>query len=41
MESNDKIRYFYEDGAIGEDGKLQVDPSISLNKVSNKTVLFI
>lgn len=33
LNSNDKISYFYEKDAIGADGKLQVDSSISLNKV--------
>ncbi|XP_063371712.1 phytanoyl-CoA dioxygenase domain-containing protein 1-like [Cydia amplana] len=35
MESNDKISYFYEKEALDDDGKLQVDPSISLNKVGH------
>ncbi|XP_063372773.1 phytanoyl-CoA dioxygenase domain-containing protein 1 [Cydia amplana] len=35
MESNDKISYFYEKDALDADGKLQVDPSISLNKVGH------
>jgi phytanoyl-CoA hydroxylase len=33
MKSNDKISYFYEVDALGPDGKLIVDPSVSLNKV--------
>lgn len=37
IESNDKIRFFYEAGAVGPDGKLQVEPSLSLNKVSSLT----
>ncbi|XP_041987309.1 phytanoyl-CoA dioxygenase domain-containing protein 1 [Aricia agestis] len=35
MESNDKIRFFFESDALTPDGKLQVDPSISLNKVGH------
>ncbi|XP_023949049.1 phytanoyl-CoA dioxygenase domain-containing protein 1 isoform X1 [Bicyclus anynana] len=35
LESNDKIRFFFESGAVGSDGKLQVDPSVSLNKVGH------
>ncbi|KAI5636979.1 phytanoyl-CoA dioxygenase (PhyH) domain-containing protein [Phthorimaea operculella] len=35
LESNDKIRYFYETEAVGEDGQLKVDPSVSLNKVGH------
>ncbi|KAG6452496.1 hypothetical protein O3G_MSEX007659 [Manduca sexta] len=33
--SNDKIRHFFEEAAIGPDGKLQVDASVSLNKVGH------
>lgn len=33
MESADKIRYFFEKEAVGPDGKLKVDQSVSLNKV--------
>ncbi|XP_063838151.1 phytanoyl-CoA dioxygenase domain-containing protein 1 [Ostrinia nubilalis] len=35
MNSNDKIRYFYEERAIGDDGKLKVDPAEALNKVGH------
>ncbi|XP_073950994.1 phytanoyl-CoA dioxygenase domain containing 1 [Choristoneura fumiferana] len=35
LNSNDKISYFYEKDAIGADGNLKVDPSISLNKVGH------
>ncbi|CAG4942474.1 unnamed protein product [Colias eurytheme] len=35
LESNDKIRYFFESDALGENGELKVDPSISLNKVGH------
>ncbi|KAJ2954510.1 hypothetical protein O0L34_g2793 [Tuta absoluta] len=35
LESNDKIRYFFETDAVGEDGQLKVDPSVSLNKVGH------
>ncbi|XP_014369840.2 phytanoyl-CoA dioxygenase domain-containing protein 1 [Papilio machaon] len=35
MESNDKISYFFEADAVDSDGKLKVEPSISLNKVGH------
>ncbi|XP_038216624.1 phytanoyl-CoA dioxygenase domain-containing protein 1 [Zerene cesonia] len=35
LESNDKIRYFFESDALGENGELKVDPSLSLNKVGH------
>ncbi|XP_068632873.1 phytanoyl-CoA dioxygenase domain-containing protein 1 [Battus philenor] len=35
LESNDKIRYFFEADAVNPDGELKVDPSISLNKVGH------
>ncbi|CAH2265900.1 jg190 [Pararge aegeria aegeria] len=35
LESNDKISFFFEAGALGSDSKLQVDPSVSLNKVGH------
>ncbi|XP_066157081.1 phytanoyl-CoA dioxygenase domain-containing protein 1-like [Euwallacea fornicatus] len=35
LESSDKISYFYEAGALGLDGTLQVDPEISLNKIGH------
>ncbi|CAG4962265.1 unnamed protein product [Parnassius apollo] len=35
MESNDKISYFFESDAVGPNGELKVDPSISLNKVGH------
>ncbi|XP_072931277.1 phytanoyl-CoA dioxygenase domain-containing protein 1 [Epargyreus clarus] len=35
IESNDKISYFFEADAFGPDGALQVDPSVSLNKVGH------
>ncbi|CAK1554750.1 unnamed protein product [Leptosia nina] len=35
IESNDKIRYFFEENALTETGELKVDPSISLNKVGH------
>ncbi|XP_054273261.1 phytanoyl-CoA dioxygenase domain-containing protein 1 homolog isoform X2 [Macrosteles quadrilineatus] len=35
LESADKISYFYEAGALNEGGELQVDPSVSLNKVGH------
>jgi len=35
LESADKVSYFYEAGALNEDGELQVDSSVSLNKVGH------
>ncbi|KAH8382459.1 hypothetical protein KR009_003684, partial [Drosophila setifemur] len=35
MESGDKVRYFFEKGAVGEEGQLLVDPMIALNKVGH------
>jgi phytanoyl-CoA hydroxylase len=35
LESGDKIRYFLETGAVGDDGKLKVDRSRALNKVND------
>lgn len=35
LESNDKIRCFFEEGAIDADGNLTVEPEISLNKVGH------
>lgn len=34
IESGDKIRYFFEDGALGDKGELLVEPTKALNKVS-------
>lgn len=34
IESSNKIHYFFENDALGEDGELIVDPAIALNKVS-------
>lgn len=33
LESGDKVRFFFESGALGEKGELLVDPSVALNKV--------
>lgn len=33
LNSSDKIRYFFEDGALDDNGELLVDPLIALNKV--------
>lgn len=33
IESGNKIRYFFEAGALGKDGELLVDPLSALNKV--------
>lgn len=33
IESADKIRFFFEEGALGKDGELIVDPLNALNKV--------
>ncbi|KAF9798926.1 hypothetical protein SFRURICE_019708 [Spodoptera frugiperda] len=35
LNSNDSISYFFEASAVGPDGELTVDPSISLNKVGH------
>ncbi|XP_050301848.1 phytanoyl-CoA dioxygenase domain-containing protein 1 homolog [Anthonomus grandis grandis] len=35
LESSDKIRYFYETGALDPEGKLLVDPNIALNKIGH------
>ncbi|KAJ0183678.1 hypothetical protein K1T71_000101 [Dendrolimus kikuchii] len=35
LKSNDKISYFYEEGALGPGGELKVDASVSLNKVGH------
>jgi len=35
LESGDKVRYFFEEDAIGEDGHLKVDPMYALNKVGH------
>ncbi|XP_053680370.1 phytanoyl-CoA dioxygenase domain-containing protein 1 [Anopheles nili] len=35
LESADKVRYFFEEGAVGETGELLVDPAIALNKVGH------
>ncbi|XP_022210789.2 phytanoyl-CoA dioxygenase domain-containing protein 1 homolog [Drosophila obscura] len=35
MDSGDKVRYFFEKGAVGEEGQLLVDPMIALNKVGH------
>lgn len=34
IESGDKVRYFFEEDAIGEKGELLVDPMSALNKVA-------
>jgi len=35
LESGDKIHYFFEEGAVDENGELKVDPSVALNKVGH------
>jgi len=35
LESSDKISYFFEEGALDTEGKLLVDPSVSLNKIGH------
>ncbi|CAH2015784.1 unnamed protein product [Acanthoscelides obtectus] len=35
LESGDKISYFYEQGAIGPNGELLVEPHLSLNKIGH------
>lgn len=33
LESGDKVRFFFESGAVGKDGELLVDSTVALNKV--------
>ena len=33
--SGDKIRFFFEEGAVGKDGKLNVEPKLALNKIGH------
>lgn len=35
MDSSDKVSYFFEASAVGENGKLLVDSKIALNKVGH------
>lgn len=35
LESGNKVRYFFEEGALGENGELLVDPMNALNKVGH------
>lgn len=35
LESGDKVRYFYEEGALSETGKLLVEPEVALNKIGH------
>lgn len=35
LNSGDKVAYFYEKGALGEDGALLVEPHLALNKVGH------
>lgn len=35
IESGDKVRYFFEEGALNAEGELLVDPAIALNKVGH------
>lgn len=35
MESGDKIRYFFEEGALNEKGELVVEKHRSLNKIGH------
>lgn len=35
LDSGNKVHYFFENGALDEDGKLIVDPAIALNKVGH------
>ena len=35
LESGNKIRYFFEEGAIDDSGELKVDPAFALNKVGH------
>uniref|UniRef100_A0A1B0BB94 Fe2OG dioxygenase domain-containing protein n=1 Tax=Glossina palpalis gambiensis TaxID=67801 RepID=A0A1B0BB94_9MUSC len=35
LNSGDRVSYFFEEGAVGENGELLVDPIVSLNKVGH------
>ena len=35
LTSGDKIRYFFEEGAVNKDGKLTIEPKLALNKVGH------
>lgn len=35
LDSSDKVSYFFEAGAVGENGELLVEPNIALNKVGH------
>lgn len=35
LDSADKISYFFEEKAVGENGELLVDPDVSLNKIGH------
>ncbi|KAF5289130.1 hypothetical protein FQR65_LT02019 [Abscondita terminalis] len=35
LDSSDKISYFFEEGAVGPDGELLVEPNASLNKIGH------
>lgn len=39
IESADKVHYFYETGALDENGELLIDPKLALNKVKH-TIVF-
>ncbi len=40
MESGDKIRYFFEEGALNDKGELVVEKHRSLNKIGHVIIPF-
>ena len=40
LTSGDKIRFFFEEGALGEDGKLKISPKEGMNKIGHALHVF-